>query len=194
MKLSRTQGGIDPARLFMWMFIASESTFFAFLIVAYVYFHTFRALPGEPTAANSLDPLKSGIFTAFLLSSSLTFWLGERALFRGRVVQLKYWLALTVFLGAVFLIGQASEYAHLIRHDVTISRNVFGSSFFTLTGLHGLHVLMGLIGISVMLLLSLSNVFEPPASTALECVGLYWHFVDAVWIVLFSLIYLGASL
>jgi heme/copper-type cytochrome/quinol oxidase subunit 3 len=173
----------------MWTFIASEATFFAFLIVAYVYFHVFGSHLG-PSAKTSLDPVKTGIFSIFLISSSLTFWLAERALKNGSVSGLRMWLSVTIVFGAIFIVGQGLEYLHLFRENVTVSSNVFGSTFFTLTGLHGLHVLMGLMSIFVLLVCATRNVYAPPHSVAIESVGLYWHFVDAVWIVLFGLIYI----
>ena len=95
-------------------------------------------------------------------------------------------------LGGVFLYGQGSEYARLIDQELTISRDVFGSSFFTLTGFHGFHVFLGLIAILIVLGLALAGDFKAPESPAVAAVGIYWHFVDAVWIVVFSVVYIGA--
>lgn len=101
------------------------------------------------------------------------------------------WLALTIFLGLFFLFGQGTEYLKLYKLNFTISKNVFGSAFFTLTGFHGLHVLIGLIVLSIVLMMQLSGRFRTIENTALSTASIYWHFVDAVWIVVFSVVYLG---
>ena len=102
------------------------------------------------------------------------------------------WLLATVGLGAVFLCGQGREYAQLLREHVTISRNLFGTTFFTLTGFHGLHVLIGLVALAILLGLALAGGFKDPRAPGVGAVGLYWHFVDAVWIVIFAVVYPGA--
>ena len=98
----------------------------------------------------------------------------------------------TVLLGAIFLYGQGREYQRLISQNVTISRNLFGSTFFTLTGFHGLHVFMGLVAITILFGLALAGTFKKPHSVAIEAISLYWHFVDVVWIVIFATVYLWA--
>jgi heme/copper-type cytochrome/quinol oxidase subunit 3 len=102
------------------------------------------------------------------------------------------WLFVTILFGAIFLIGQMSEYAKLISSDVTVSKNVFGSAFFTLTGFHGFHVLIGLIILSIVLGLIYSGKFKSIESTAFKSATIYWHFVDAVWVAVFSVVYIGA--
>jgi heme/copper-type cytochrome/quinol oxidase subunit 3 len=178
----------DNNKLAMLLFLLSEGTFFAFLIIAYVYYHAVSNT-GE-IAARVLDPLKTGIYTIFLLSSSFTVWRAEKGLRRGSQRAFKGWLLLTIVLGAVFLFGQGSEYLHLYGQDVTISRDIFGTSFFTLTGFHGLHVLLGVIALTVIFVLALQGEFAQQHSSAVETVALYWHFVDWVWVVIFSVIYL----
>jgi heme/copper-type cytochrome/quinol oxidase subunit 3 len=178
----------DNNKLAMLLFLLSEGTFFAFLIIAYVYYHAVSDT--GVTAAKVLDPLKTGIYTIFLLSSSFTVWRAEKGLRRGSQRAFKGWLLVTIVLGAVFLFGQGSEYLHLYGQDVTISRDIFGTSFFTLTGFHGLHVLLGLIALAVIFVLALQGEFAQQHSSAVETVALYWHFVDWVWVVIFSVIYL----
>lgn len=184
---------MDRNKLGMLLFIISESFFFGMLILAYVYFN-YRGAPIEgPTAATSLQPATAAIFTLVLLSSSVTLWLAERNLARQRRGGTQRWLLVTVVLGATFLLGQAWEYRHLISEDVTISRNLFGTTFFTLTGFHGLHVLSGLIALTILLGLLLTGrlgAFHRHAM-AVETVGWYWHFVDVVWIIIFALIYVA---
>ncbi len=100
----------------------------------------------------------------------------------------------TVVLGLVFLIGQGKEYYHLYHENVTISRDVFGSAFFTLTGFHGLHVLVGLIVLSVITYMIFTGKFTALESSGLDSASIYWHFVDGVWVVVFSVVYFGSLL
>jgi heme/copper-type cytochrome/quinol oxidase subunit 3 len=187
-----TSAGMAKSKLGVITFIASEANFFLLLIFAYVYYH--GSTSGGPGAAGSLDRLAAGFNTVFLLASSATMWRAERSLRgEGAPSGLPLWLLATIVLGAIFLFGQGREYAHLIRQNVTISRDLFGASFFTLTGFHGLHVLIGLITLSIVFGLSLAGDFSKGRSDAVEAVALYWHFVDAVWIVIFSIIYLWTA-
>jgi heme/copper-type cytochrome/quinol oxidase subunit 3 len=179
------------ARLGIVLFIASEAVFFILLILAYVTYH--REHGNGPTAASSLDIIKTGVFSLFLFSSSATMAFAERA-FRGHLrAKLQVGLAATMLLGGAFLLGQGMEYVRLIQADVTISRDLFGTTFFTLTGFHGLHVLTGLLMIGILLGLSLARR-EQPRLGAMGVVSLYWHFVDAVWVVIFGVVYLWAFL
>src|SRR5665213_4410258 len=130
---------VSTAKLAMAVFIASEAVFFAFLIAAYIYFS--GATVQAPRAANSLDPPPTLLFTICLLASSGTLWVAERRLAAGRRSAFRIWLIATIALGAIFLVGQATEYAGLISKSITPARNLFGATFFTLTGFHGVHVL-----------------------------------------------------
>jgi heme/copper-type cytochrome/quinol oxidase subunit 3 len=175
-------------RLTMLLFIASEGTFFALLIAAYVFYHL---AGGEgPTAANSLDVVRTAFFSAALFSSSLTVWLATGNLRRQRRRQAAFWLLATIVLGATFLYGEASEYLELWSKNVTISRNLFGTTFFTLTGFHGLHVSGGLVLLGMLLGLTAAGPAHEPADQMIEGVSIYWHFVDAVWVFIFSIVYL----
>jgi heme/copper-type cytochrome/quinol oxidase subunit 3 len=179
----------DTAKLAMSVFIASEAVFFAFLIAAYVYFYG-AVVHGGPGPKESLDPPRTLIFTLCLLSSSGTLWLAERRLTSSDNKAFRLWLGATILLGAVFIAGQGVEYKGLIARSITPERNLFGATFFTLTGFHGLHVLCGLISLAVLLVLAFMNDFGQRQRSGLGAVSLYWHFVDAVWIVIFSLVYL----
>ncbi|MCP4192444.1 MAG: cytochrome c oxidase subunit I [Planctomycetaceae bacterium] len=170
-------------------FVASEVVFFILLLVSYVVFNSRD--PDGPTASNSLNVLRTGIFTCFLLASSVTFWLAERDLRADRQSGFRKWLLITILLGATFILGQAWEYTGLIMNGITINRNLFASTFFTVTGFHGLHVLAGLVALSILLILASRNFFSPKNSSVITAVGVYWHFVDVVWIAVFSIIYLG---
>jgi heme/copper-type cytochrome/quinol oxidase subunit 3 len=176
------------SRMGMLVFLAGEANFFLLLILAYVYYGSVAA------GAAHVRPLTAGINTAFLVGSSVTMRRAEAGLARHGKAGLCRWLAVTIVLGAVFLIGQAREYATLIGHDVTVNSSLFGTTFFTLTGFHGLHVLAGLIALAVLLGLGLAGDFSGPRSVAVETVALYWHFVDVVWLVIFSVIYVSVLL
>jgi heme/copper-type cytochrome/quinol oxidase subunit 3 len=169
----------------MILFVASESIFFLLLLLAYVNFHKTTGA----TAAAELDPLKTGLFSIALFASSLTLWFAEIARKKESVL-VRLWLLVTVVLGAIFLTGQGLEYARLLTRGVTISRDLFGSTFFTLTGFHGLHVLIGLILISLLLGLSIFGRKQEPVLPGMQSVAIYWHFVDAVWVIIFSVVYL----
>ncbi len=178
----------ETIRLAMAVFIASEAVFFAFLIGVYVYYY--GAVVHGPNAGNSLNPPRTLIFTICLLASSATLLFAERQLARARKQAFRIWLAATILLGAAFLAGQGIEYAGLIRRSITPERNLFGASFFTLTGFHGFHVLCGLVSLTILLLLTFRRSFGPKQISGVGAVAMYWHFVDAVWIAIFSLVYL----
>jgi cytochrome c oxidase subunit I len=183
----------DKSVVAVWSFIASEAAFFLILIIAYVFFN----LGGGPatlgpSAASVLDVPKTGVFTACLFASSFTLWMSEKNLERQAHAAAARWLVATVALGAVFLVGQGSEYVGLFHRGMGVATNLFATTFFTLTGFHGLHVTMGLIALLVVLGLLLAGDFRGRQSSLLRAVGLYWHFVDVVWLVVFSLVYLRA--
>jgi cytochrome c oxidase subunit 1/cytochrome c oxidase subunit I+III len=172
----------------MWGFIASESSFFVVLILAYVFYNA--QLHGGPTAATKLDVTNTAGFTACLLVSSVTLHQADKLLEHGKNAQSVRWLLATVLLGAIFLAGQAHEYWGLYEGGMTVSTNLFATSFFTLTGFHGLHVTLGLVALLIVLGLTLRG--ERRTGRALKTIGLYWHFVDVVWVVVFSVVYLRA--
>ena len=181
----------DPNKLGMLLFLGGEVVFFGLLILAYVYYRG-RWVGGNagPTAKEVLDIGPTTIFTVCLLASSATIWLSERSLARGSHNGMRLWLFVTVALGAIFLVGQSLEYKNLFDEGITIGSGLFGTTFFTLTGFHGFHVFMGLVALTILLGLALRGDFRGPHSSALETTSLYWHFVDLVWIVVFSVIYL----
>jgi heme/copper-type cytochrome/quinol oxidase subunit 3 len=181
---------MDRNKLGMYLFILSEATFFALLIIAYIYFHGGQTT--GPNASNSLDPARSAIFSLFLFASSFTVWRAGKSVERQQHSQVIIWLVATVVLGGVFLVGQGLEYLRLLNQNITVSRNLFGTTFFTLTGFHGLHVFVGLIMLSILAGFAIAGDFKGPRSSAVETVSLYWHFVDVVWVVIFSVIYIWA--
>jgi heme/copper-type cytochrome/quinol oxidase subunit 3 len=164
------------------IFIASESVFFLAIVLAYVAYRD----SGLATARANLDVGRTAIFSLALFASSGTMAVAARR-------RSGAWLAATLVLGAVFLVGQGSEYARLLAEGIGPGSALFGTTFFTLTGLHGIHVLAGLVALAALFTAKLSR---GPAvrAVAWEAVGLYWHFVDAVWVVVFSVVYLGTLL
>jgi heme/copper-type cytochrome/quinol oxidase subunit 3 len=175
-------------RLGMLLFVVSESVFFLLLILAFAFFH--KPGSGVEQASALLSPVKTGLFSLALFSSSATMWLAGLSRRKGRRGAVRFWLFSTIALGTVFLVGQGREYAGLLEHHVTISQNVFGTTFFTLTGFHGFHVLGGLVLLSILLGLALFGTPREPARPAMDAISIYWHFVDGVWVVIFSVVYL----
>jgi cytochrome c oxidase subunit 1/cytochrome c oxidase subunit I+III len=178
----------EKNKALMIVFIVSEGFFFLMLVIAYLYFG--RTPGAGPTAASSLNVGRTALFTICLFASSFTVWRAERGFKRKDRAAMNGWLAVTVLLGAVFLTGQATEYWGMFERGVTVNTNLFASSFFTLTGFHGLHVCIGLIALLIVLGLTRRGEARDFQSPALATVGLYWHFVDGVWVVVFSVIYL----
>jgi heme/copper-type cytochrome/quinol oxidase subunit 3 len=183
---------IEKNKLGMSLFLLSEANFFLMLILAYAYYHAVSVT--GPTAETALHPLKTAIYTMFLLASSFSIWRAEKNFKNRRHSRLCAWLLITIVLGSVFLFGQGNEYVELIRNHITISRDLFGTTFFTLTGFHGLHVMVGLLALTILLGLALAGDFVHPRPVGVEVVALYWHFVDVVWIVIFSVVYLRGLL
>ena len=171
--------GRDRNLLGVGLFIASESLFFLAIVSAYV---VFRA-QGLATARAELDVGRTALFSALLFASSGTMGLAVSR--RSRA-----WLALTAFLGAAFLAGQGLEYARLLGGGLRPASGLFGTTFFTLTGLHALHVLVGLVLLATLLTVSTARPRRLGAA-AWDGIAMYWHFVDAVWAVVFSVVYLG---
>jgi cytochrome c oxidase subunit 1/cytochrome c oxidase subunit I+III len=169
------------------MFIISEAGFFGVLILAYLYFN---ASPQPGPTAHDLNLLKTGIFSLCLFASSFTIWRSEVSLAKGNHHAMKAWLALTILLGGVFIVGQGLEYWGLFKSGVDISSNLFATTFFTLTGFHGLHVCVGLTMLLIVLGLALAGDFKEGHSPALGAVGYYWHFVDVVWVFVLTVVYI----
>jgi heme/copper-type cytochrome/quinol oxidase subunit 3 len=178
----------EKNRLGMLLFVGSEATFFSILISAYIYYQG-PFVPG-PNASNSLNLPLTSVYTVFLLSSSLTAWLADRSVARDNRRGTVVWLLATIALGGVFLFGQIREYLTLFAENITPSTNLFGTTFFTLTGFHGLHVFGGLVALSILAVLAAMGDFRGGRSTAIETVSIYWHFVDLVWVFIFSIVYL----
>jgi len=166
--------------------IFAESAIFTIFVVAYL-FYAGKSLIG-PTPREVLEtPI---FFTVCLLSSSLTIHFAARFLERGRRgAFLLLWL-LTIVLGALFLYGTGQEWHRLIyEHGLTISTNLFGTTYYSLVGLHASHVTAGLIMLIIVLFFGLAGRVGPEQSARVDVLSLYWHFVDAVWVVVFTVVY-----
>src|SRR5271166_368701 len=166
--------------------IIAESAIFTIFVVAYLYY-TGKSLSG-PTPREVLEtPI---FYTICLLSSSLTIHFASRSLARGnRGVFLTLWF-LTIVLGGLFLFGTGQEWHRLIyEHGLTISTNLFGTTYYSLVGLHATHVTVGLLMLGIVLLFGLAGRVGREQTARVEVLSLYWHFVDAVWIVVFTVVY-----
>jgi heme/copper-type cytochrome/quinol oxidase subunit 3 len=183
-----TNTGLSNEKLAMWAFLGSECLLFGALISTY-FLYRGRSVVG-PTSKQIYDIPFTSISSFVLLMSSLTMVLALAAIQRGDHRRLRLWLLATAFLGTVFIGGQVYEFTSFIHEGLTLKTNLFGSTFFVLTGFHGVHVTIG-----IMMLLSLAGMSSKgrlPQSKAevVEIAGLYWHFVDIVWIVIFTVVYL----
>jgi len=169
-------------------FLLSEAAFFCTLIVVYLAF--VGAVQSGPTPAILSLPLVIGM-TACLLSSSVTVHLAAKSLrFGARSAFMRWWSA-TILLGIAFLAGTGCEWTNLIgQHGLTISRNVFGTTYYTLVGFHGLHVTVGVIVMLILLAFARNYGVTAGKQVGVELVSWYWHFVDVVWIVVFTVVYL----
>jgi len=166
--------------------IIAESAIFTIFVVAYLYYIG-KSLSG-PTPREVLEvPI---FFTICLLSSSLTMHYAGKSLERGRTgAFLGLWL-LTIVLGGLFMFGTAQEWHRLIyEHGLTISTNLFGTTYYSLVGLHAFHVTVGLIMLSLVLVFALAGRVQRTHSSRIDVLGMYWHFVDAVWVVVFTVVY-----
>jgi cytochrome c oxidase subunit 1/cytochrome c oxidase subunit I+III len=169
-------------------FIFSEVGFFGTLILAYLYFY---AHPQAGPGPKGLDVPRTLIFSVCLFASSFTFWRSEVALTKQRRGSMLGWLGLTIALGGVFLVGQVNEYWKLFQTGVDLSTNMFSTTFFTLTGFHGLHVLIGLIVLLIFLWLAWEGDFASSRpGSAFKAAGYYWHFVDVVWVFVLLTVYI----
>ena len=175
--------------LMMKAFLCSETLFFVALIIGFVFFRHYSSTWAE--AQQALDWKSSGAYTVALILSSLTLNFAVRCYEKAKTLGFLLWAALTLALGLAFLGHQMVEYGDLYRQSITMSSSIFGSAFYTLTGFHTLHVAIGLLVLTIVFTLMALNKVRRPSSGA-RAAEYYWHFVDVVWIVVFSIVYLGA--
>lgn len=183
-----TSTGIPHRKLLMWTFIGSECMLFGSLITGYMVYRG-RSLVG-PYPTDLLNIPFITVTTFVLLMSSLAMVLALSAVQRGQKGHARLWLAATAILGLIFLGGQYYEFSHFVHEGLGLTRNMFSATFFLLTGTHGAHVAIGVIWLTSLLVQSYRGKLGPEKAEIVEVAGLYWHFVDVVWIVLFTVIYL----
>jgi cytochrome c oxidase subunit III len=174
-------------RVGMFGLIAAEAAIFTIFVVAYL-FYIGKSLSGPMPK----DVLRVPIFfTVCLLSSSVTIHLATKALREKSIKSFAAWWFATIALGSIFLYGTGTEWHRLIYQDgLTISTNLFGTTYYSLVGLHGFHVVVGLICLSTVMVLTLLGNMKQEYAYRVDVLSLYWHFVDAVWIVVFTVVYL----
>ncbi len=180
--------GIDNRKLGIWVLLGSEVMFFTSLIITYVVMRG-RSTVG-PSPREALDVPLTAINTFVLICSSMTMVTALDSVERGNVNAMRTWLIATALLGSAFLAGQATEFTMLARQGLGLGRNLFGATFFTLTGFHGAHVFAGVVWIVSLLARAFRGGVTPDNHLSVEMVGLYWHFVDLVWIIIFTIVYL----
>ena len=197
-----TATGLDNRKLGMWAFLGSECLFFGSLIATYLLYRgrsvrgpypTDQVLPDGTVVEGIYDIPYTSVSSFVLLMSSLTMVLALNAIQRGDHRRLRAWLLATALLGITFVGGQVFEFTVFVREGLTLSRNLFGSSFFVLTGFHGAHVTVGILMLLTLFGMSLAGRLPTERALRVELIGLYWHFVDIVWIVIFTVVYLIPS-
>jgi heme/copper-type cytochrome/quinol oxidase subunit 3 len=184
-----TSTGLDSRKLLMWLFLASDCLFFGPLITTYLIFR--GQSPIGPYPQDVFDIPYTSVSAFVLLMSSMAMVLALAAIQRGDQRGLRIWLLTTAGLGLVFLGGQFYEFNTFLHHDhLALTTNIFGSSFFILTGFHGAHVTIGVIWLLSLFAGSMRGMLHQGNTLNVEIAGLYWHFVDIVWIVIFTVVYL----
>jgi cytochrome c oxidase subunit 3 len=183
-----TSTGIDNRKLAIWTFIGSECLFFASLISTYLVYKGKSLVGPFPKDIFEIPLVTFG--TALLLFSSLFVVLALNAAEQGNRKKSILWLALTITCGLFFIGMQVYEFSHFFHKGLTMQGNLFGASFYTLTGFHGTHVTIGVVWLLTVFIELLRGKLPPAKALNLELAALYWHFVDVVWIVIFPVVYL----
>jgi cytochrome c oxidase subunit 3 len=174
-------------RVGMYCLICAEAAIFTIFVIAYI-FYIGKSLSGPMPKDVLHAPI---LFTICLLSSSLTVHLAVRQLVRGKIIDFTSWWLLTIALGAIFLYGTSREWRHLIFDEgLTITTNLFGTTYYSLVGLHAFHVTVGLLALTTVALFGLLGYVTEKHGERVEVLSLYWHFVDAVWVVVFIVVYI----
>jgi heme/copper-type cytochrome/quinol oxidase subunit 3 len=186
---THTSTGLSHAKLGMWAFLGSECLLFGALISTFLLYRN-KQLPNTPTPRQVYDIPYTSVSSFVLLMSSLTMVLALAAIQRGDHQRLRVWLMATALLGMTFISGQVYEFTRFVQDGLTLKTNLFGTSFFVLTGFHGAHVTGGILMLLSLFGMSLDGRLPVEKAEAVELVGLYWHFVDIVWIVIFTVVYL----
>ncbi|HEU4354521.1 MAG TPA: heme-copper oxidase subunit III [Actinomycetota bacterium] len=183
-----TSTGLPSAKLAMWIFLASDVLLFGALITSYVVYRG-RSVVG-PYPNDVFDIPYTSVSSFVLLASSLTMVLALSAVQRGDLPRMRLWLLATAMLGMTFVGGQVYEFTTFYDEGLKLTTNLFGTTFYVLTGFHGTHVTIGILMLLSLFSLSFGGRITQRDSLTVELVGLYWHFVDIVWIVIFTVVYL----
>lgn len=185
----QTTTGLDHRKMLMWAFLGSDCLFFGSLIATYLLYKG-KSLTG-PYPHEVFNIPYTSVSAFVLLMSSLTMVLALAAIQRGDQRGLKVWLLATSLLGVIFLGGQYFEFTFFMEHNgLNLTDNLFGTTFFILTGFHGAHVTVGVIILLSFFVMAWRGRVSPAQHLNIELAGLYWHFVDVVWIVIFTFVYL----
>jgi len=184
----QTATGLSNEKIAMWAFLGSECMLFGALIATFLLYKH-RAVVG-PTPHSLYDIPFTSVSSFVLLMSSLSMALGVAAIQRGDHRRLRVWLCTTALLGAVFIGGQIYEFTTFIRRGMTIKTTVTSGAFYVLTGFHGVHVTLGIIMLLTLVNFSIRGKIPQAKAEVVEIAGLYWHFVDIVWIIIFTVVYL----
>jgi heme/copper-type cytochrome/quinol oxidase subunit 3 len=187
-----TSTGISNEKLAMWVFLGSDCLLFGALISTYLLLRH-RSISGPVELrdpANIFDIPFTSVSSFVLLFSSLTMALAVGAIHRGDVRRCRTFLLTTALLGSVFIGGQVYEFTSFVNEGLGYTTNILGSAFYTLTGFHGVHVSVGIMFLMAMFVMSMRGKLGPDSAETVEIFGLYWHFVDIVWILIFTIVYL----
>ncbi len=184
----QTTTGLPSTKLGMWLFLSSECLLFGALITAYVLYRG-ASLVG-PYPADVFDIPYTSVSSFVLLASSLTMVLAHAAAEQRDFGRMRIWLLTTAMLGMTFVGGQVYEFTVFVQEGLRIDTNLFGTTFFVLTGFHGVHVTVGVLMLLSLVGMSSARRLPDDQAFPVEMVGLYWHFVDIVWIVIFTVVYL----
>lgn len=187
-EIENTSTGLSNKKLMMWLFLASDVMFFGAFISTYLIYRG-KSLNG-PYPSEILDIPITTVSTFVLLMSSLAMVLALHYLKENQKNKATLWILGVVILGAIFMGFQVYEFTHFAHLGLTPRTNIFGTTFFILTGLHGGHVTIGIIWMAFLAYGSHKGTLRPDNAIDLEIAGLYWHFVDIVWIIIFTVIYL----
>ena len=186
-----TSTGLSNEKLAMWVFLGSECLLFGGLISTFLLLRS-REIVDQvgPDVAELYDIPFTSVSSFVLLMSSLTMVLALAAAQRNDQPRLRTWLATTALLGATFVAGQVYEFTAFVREGLGFTTNLQSSAFYVLTGFHGVHVTIGIIMLMSLFVMSIRGSLTRQRSETVEIVGLYWHFVDVVWIIIFTVVYL----
>jgi len=187
-EVHQTSTGIENTKLAMWVFLGSECLLFGALISVFLLYRN-HALGGA-RLHDVYDIPFTSVSSFVLLMSSLTMVLALSAIQRGDHRRLRVWLLTTALLGATFISGQVYEFTSFVKEGMGYTTNTASSAFYTLTGFHGVHVSLGIVMLMSLFMMSLRGRLPKERSEVVEIVGLYWHFVDVVWILIFTVVYL----